>query len=66
MSDHNHVKYITTPEFNILAARAFNARLAQSDLVTKTDLILNMQDISKRITSNKAKPLLVENELKKN
>ena len=27
VSDHNHDKYITTPEFNILAARAFNARL---------------------------------------
>ena len=28
VSDHNHDKYITTPEFNILAERAFNARLA--------------------------------------
>ena len=28
VSDHNHGKYITTPEFNILAARVFNARLA--------------------------------------
>ena len=36
-SDHHHDKYITTPEFNILAARVFNARLAQADLVTKTD-----------------------------
>ena len=30
-------KYITTPEFHTLAARAFNARLAQANLVTKTD-----------------------------
>ena len=30
-------KYITTPEFYTLAARAFNARLAQANLVTKTD-----------------------------
>ena len=29
--------YITTPEFNIFAARVFNARLAQPYLVTKTD-----------------------------
>ena len=36
-SDHNHDKYITTPEFNTLAARVFNARLAQADLVTKRD-----------------------------
>ena len=37
VSDHNHDKYITTPEFNTLAARAFNARFAKVDLVTKTD-----------------------------
>ena len=30
-------KYITTPEFHTLAARAFNARIAQANLVTKTD-----------------------------
>ena len=30
-------KYITTPEFHTLAARAFNARLAQANLGTKTD-----------------------------
>ena len=28
VNDHNHDKYITIPEFNILVARAFNARLA--------------------------------------
>ena len=37
VSDHNHDKYIPTPEFNNLAARVFNARLAQAHLVTKTD-----------------------------
>ena len=37
VSGHNHDKYITTPEFNILAARVFNARLAQASLVTKAD-----------------------------
>ena len=36
-TDHNHDKYITTPEFNTLAATVFNARLAQVNLVTKTD-----------------------------
>ena len=46
ISDHNHDKYITTTEFNTLAARVFTTRLAQSDLVTKTDYIL--------ILSNKA------------
>ena len=27
-TDHNHDKYITTPEFNTMAASVFNARLA--------------------------------------
>ena len=35
--DLNHEKYIITPEFDVLAAMVFNARLAQADLVTKTD-----------------------------
>ena len=28
LADHNHDKYITTPEFNTLAASVFNTRLA--------------------------------------
>ena len=56
---------MTTPEFNNLAARVFPARVAQANLVTKTDFDTRLQDISKRITSNKSKHLLVENELKK-
>ena len=28
LTDHNHNKYIATPEFNTLAASVFNARLA--------------------------------------
>ena len=63
-TDYNHDKYITTPEFNNLAAGAFAARLAQADLVTKTDFDTNLQDISKMITSNKTKHLLVENGIK--
>ena len=31
------MKYITTPEFNTLATDVFNARLAQANLITKTD-----------------------------
>ena len=30
LTDHNHDKYITTPEFNTLAADVFNARLARA------------------------------------
>ena len=28
LTDHNHNKYITTPEFDTLATSVFNARLA--------------------------------------
>ena len=37
LTDHNHDKYITTTEFNTLAAHVSNARLAQVNLRTKTD-----------------------------
>ena len=35
LNNHNHDKYITTPEFNALAADFFNARLTQAKLVAK-------------------------------
>ena len=65
ITDHNHDKHITNPEFNTLAADVFNARLAEVNVITKTDFHSGLQSLSKRITSNKAKHLLVENELKK-
>ena len=65
LTDHNHDKYITTPEFNTLAADVFNARLAQANLITKTDFDAKMSRLNRKITSNKTKHLLVENELKK-
>ena len=37
LTDRNHDKYITTPEFNTLAVDVFNARLAKANLITKTD-----------------------------
>ena len=57
LADHNHDKYITTPEFNTLAADFFNARLAQVNLITKTDfyaklvivLTEKLQEIKQRI-----------------
>ena len=63
--DHNHDKYLTTPEFNTLAADLFNARLAQANLITKTDFDAKLSSLNRKITSNKSKHLLVENELKK-
>ena len=35
LTNHDHDKYITTPEFNTLTTDVFNARLAQANLVTK-------------------------------
>ena len=49
VNDHNHDKYVTTPEFNNLAAGLFTVRLAQANLVTKTDFDTELKDISKRI-----------------
>ena len=37
LNNHNHDKYSTKPEFNTLAVDFFNARLAQANLITKTD-----------------------------
>ena len=66
VNDHNHDKYITTPEFNTLAADVFKARLvAQTDLIRKPDFDSKLKGISDRVTKNKTKCLLVETELKK-
>ena len=40
-NNHNHDKHITAPEFNTLAADVFNARLAQANLVAKTNFDSN-------------------------
>ena len=39
LTDHNHGKYTTTPGFGTLAADVFNVALAQSNLITITDLM---------------------------
>ena len=65
LTDHNHDKYITTPDFNTLAADVFNARLAGANLVTKTDFHAKLSSLNRKITSNKSNHFLVENELKK-
>ena len=31
LTDHNHGKYISSPEFNTLAADVFNSRLVQAN-----------------------------------
>ena len=63
--DHNHDKYITTPEINTLAADVFNARLAQGNLITKTDFDAKLSSLKRKITANKTKHSLAENRFKK-
>ena len=64
LTDHNHNKYITTPEFHTLAASVFNPRSAQANLITKTDFDAKLSSLNRKITSNKSKHFLIENALK--
>ena len=59
LTNHNHDKYIGTSEFNKFAADVFNARLAQSELITKTEFDSKLSSLNRNITSNKSKHLLV-------
>ena len=65
LTDHNHNKYIATPEFNTLAVSVFKARLAQANFITKTDFDAELSSLNSKIIANKSNNLLVENELKK-
>ena len=53
ITDHNHGKYITNPEFNNLAAGVFTVRLAQANLVTKTNFNTKLQELHKINNSSK-------------
>ena len=48
-----------------MAADVFNERLAQGNLVTKTDFDAKLLSLNRKITENKTKYLLVENGLNK-
>ena len=50
LNDHNHDKYIDTSEFNKLAADVFNARLAQANLITKTDFDTKLSSLNRTIS----------------
>ena len=65
LNNHNHDKYITTPELNTLAANVFNARLAQANLITKINFDAKLLSLNRKITQNKTKHLVVENDLLK-
>ena len=49
LTDHNHNKYITTPEFNTSGAVAFDATLAQANLMIKTDFDAKVRNLSQKI-----------------
>ena len=63
LNNHNHDKYVATSEFNTLAADVFNARLAQANLITKTDFDAKLSSLNRKITANKAKHFLNDNDL---
>ena len=65
ISDHKYDKYITSTEFNKLTAETFAARLAQVNLITRTNFDAKLSSPNRKITSSKTKHLLVENQLKK-
>ena len=48
VTDHDHDKYITTSEVNKLAAENFAARLAQANLVTKTDFDAKLRSLNNK------------------
>ena len=62
LNNHNHDKYITTPEFNTLAADVFNARLAKANLVTKIIFDNTVPSLDIKIGT---KTESIENKLKK-
>ena len=62
-NNHNHDKYVATSEFNTLAANVFNTRLAQANLITKTDFHAKLSSLNRKITANKTNHFLNDNDL---
>ena len=63
LNNHNHDKYVATSEFNTLAANVFNARLAQANLIKKADFYATLSSLNRKITANKTKHFLNDNDL---
>ena len=62
-NNHNHDKYVATSEFNTLAANVFNTRLAKANIITKTDFDAKLSSLNRKITANKTKHFLKDNDL---
>ena len=58
LNNHNHDKYVATSEFNV-----FNARSAQASLIAKTDFDAKLSSLNRKITANKTKQFLNDNDL---
>ena len=65
LNNHNRGKYVTTTEFNTLAADFFNARLSKANLVAKTDFNNTISSLDNKIAGNKTKNKSIEKEFKK-
>ena len=63
LNNQNHNKYVATSEFNT-SADVFNARLAQANLITKTDFDAKLSSLNRKITANKTKHFLNDNDLR--
>ena len=48
ITDHNHDKYISTPEFNKLTSENFAARLKQANLASKSDIAWKLKQYQQR------------------
>ena len=53
INDHSHDKYSTTPEFNKLTVENFAARLAEANLITKTDFNAKLSSLNKKLLETK-------------
>ena len=53
LNNHNHDKYINTSEFNKFTVNVFNARIAQVNLITKTDFDAKLLSLNRKIIQNK-------------
>ena len=61
--NHNYDKYVATSEFNTSAANVFNTRLAQANLIRKTDFDAKLSSLNRKITADKTKHFLIDNDL---
>ena len=63
LNNHNDDKYVATSEFSTLAFDVFNARLAQENLITETDFDSKLSSHNRKITANKTRHFLNDNDL---